>query len=176
MLSLYLLQPPLPPPGFCSMLQGFFCPHWDVRSYFASRNKNPCLGLTETFSCSIMSCSRTSATSLHNLHEDSGIPDESQCYPGQFNREWRSGKGGWFIPKELQPAPFLASGNEPWLLQRLSTRGSKATTAQRCKSVAKQSIEPTVLAVDTQPSTACCKGNSQLRNGTGCSSQCIQIL
>ncbi|NXY06042.1 CFA70 protein, partial [Pteruthius melanotis] len=40
--------PPLPPPGFCSMLQGFFCPHWDVRSCFGSRNKNPTLGLTET--------------------------------------------------------------------------------------------------------------------------------
>ncbi|NXB03961.1 CFA70 protein, partial [Cnemophilus loriae] len=73
------------------------------------------------------------ATSLHNLHEDSGIPDESQCCPGQFNREWRSGKGGWFIPKELQPASFLGSGNEQWPLQRPSTRGSKATTVQRCK-------------------------------------------
>ncbi|NXR21834.1 CFA70 protein, partial [Cinclus mexicanus] len=49
MLSLSLLQPPLPPPGFCSMLQGFFCPHWDVRSCFGSRNKNPTLGLTETY-------------------------------------------------------------------------------------------------------------------------------
>lgn len=30
------------------MLQGFFCPHWDVRPCFGSRNKNPTLGLTET--------------------------------------------------------------------------------------------------------------------------------
>ncbi|NWW21581.1 CFA70 protein, partial [Falcunculus frontatus] len=48
MLSQSLLQPSLPPPGFCSMLQGFFCPHWDVRPCFGSRNKNPTLGLTET--------------------------------------------------------------------------------------------------------------------------------
>ncbi|NWI44390.1 CFA70 protein, partial [Picathartes gymnocephalus] len=48
MLSYSLLQPPLPSPGFCSMLQGFFCPHWDARSCFGSRNKNPTLGLTET--------------------------------------------------------------------------------------------------------------------------------
>ncbi|NWI03165.1 CFA70 protein, partial [Tichodroma muraria] len=41
-------KPPLPPSGFCSMLQGFFCPHWDVRSCFGFRNKNPTLGLTET--------------------------------------------------------------------------------------------------------------------------------
>ncbi|NXA69237.1 CFA70 protein, partial [Mohoua ochrocephala] len=41
-------EPPLPPPGFCSMLQGFFCPCWDVRSCFGSRNKTPPLGLTET--------------------------------------------------------------------------------------------------------------------------------
>ncbi|NXE01973.1 CFA70 protein, partial [Chaetorhynchus papuensis] len=40
--------PPLPPPGFCSMLQGFFCPHWDVRPCFGFRNKTPTLGLTET--------------------------------------------------------------------------------------------------------------------------------
>ncbi|NXY53893.1 CFA70 protein, partial [Callaeas wilsoni] len=39
---------PLPPPGFCSMLQRFFCPHWDVRSSFGSRNKTSTLGLTET--------------------------------------------------------------------------------------------------------------------------------
>uniref|UniRef100_A0A8C5JRW4 WD repeat domain 90 n=1 Tax=Junco hyemalis TaxID=40217 RepID=A0A8C5JRW4_JUNHY len=56
----------------------------------------------------------------------------------------KSGEGGWFIPRELQPAPFWASGNEPWLLQRLSTRGSKATTAQRCRSVARQSVGPTM--------------------------------
>ncbi|NXV69780.1 CFA70 protein, partial [Molothrus ater] len=41
-------EAPLPPPGFCSMLQGFFCLHWDVRTCFGSRNKNPTLGLTET--------------------------------------------------------------------------------------------------------------------------------
>ncbi|NWR51672.1 CFA70 protein, partial [Regulus satrapa] len=33
---------------FCSILQGFFCPHGDVGSCFGSRNKNPTLGLTET--------------------------------------------------------------------------------------------------------------------------------
>ncbi|NWT07958.1 CFA70 protein, partial [Vireo altiloquus] len=41
-------EPPLPPPGFCSMLQEFSCPHWDVRFWFGSRNKNSTLGLTET--------------------------------------------------------------------------------------------------------------------------------
>lgn len=138
------------------MFQGFFCLHWDVRTCFGPRNKNPHFGTDrDTFSCS----SRTSATSLHDLHEVSGIPDAIQRCPGQFSR--RSGEGGWFIPKELQPAPFWASGNEPWLLQRLSTRGSKATTAQRCRSVARQSVEPTMLAVDTQPSSACCRGAAQ---------------
>ncbi|NWZ95791.1 CFA70 protein, partial [Nesospiza acunhae] len=41
-------EPPLPPPGFCSMLQGFFCLHWDVRTCFGPRNKNTTLELTET--------------------------------------------------------------------------------------------------------------------------------
>ncbi|NXU12801.1 CFA70 protein, partial [Pardalotus punctatus] len=48
MLSSSLLQPPLPPPGFCSVLLGFLCPHWDLRSCSASRNKSPTLRLTET--------------------------------------------------------------------------------------------------------------------------------
>ncbi|NWV61602.1 CFA70 protein, partial [Malurus elegans] len=34
--------------GFYSMLLGFLCPHWDLRSCSGSRNKIPILGLTET--------------------------------------------------------------------------------------------------------------------------------
>lgn len=46
----------------------------------------------------------------------------------------------WVSNKEQVQAPFWGSKDNLWLPQMVSARGSKATTAQRGKTVAGQSI------------------------------------
>lgn len=166
------------------MLLGFLCPYQGLSPCSCFRNKKLTLGLMETRFLAapspVSGLSQPPCTIFMKAVEflmKVNAVQVSSMWSGGVGREVWSPSLGYYqrTGGKLQQAPFLGSKNKLWLPQMPSARGSKTTTAQKYKTVARQSIQTKMLVGDTVISGRrgswgtsaqyCCGGNSQVRNG-----------